>query len=197
MFVPLRSKREVGDGVRNVLAQIEGAELDLRLHSKMLRAEMRVDDVAVVVEANVAPGCASIPVSTGALARSAGQPAQVVRIMNPPVALSHKLAAWNERRLLRDLYDSTFLATHAGVTPDFEVLDARLSNIESRLPGMKGRKNMTRAELAAALDEAVATLSDTAVQQELSGVLPADELAGLALCIRVAITRLTERLAEE
>ncbi len=195
VFVPFGSKQEVADRVREVLTEIEGAEVDVRLHSKMLRAELRVDDAAVLIEANVAERCPSIPMSTGSFARSSGQPAQVIRIMSPSVALSHKLAAWNERRLLRDLYDCTFLSARAGAAPDEEVLNARLSRIESRLPSLRRRRTMSRAELAAELRDGVAGLSDGDCERELSGLLPADELAGLAFRIRAAVAKLADHIA--
>lgn len=195
VFVPFGSKQEVAGRVREVLAEIEGAEVDIRLHSKMLRAELRVDDAAVLIEANVAERCPSIPMSTGSFARSSGRPAQVIRIMSPSVALSHKLAAWNERRLLRDLYDCSFLSTRAGVAPDEEVLNARLSRIESRLPSLRRRRTMSRAELAAELRDGVAGLSDGDCERELAGLLPADELAGLALRIRAAVAKLADHVA--
>lgn len=195
VFVPFGSKQEVAGRVREVLAEIEGAEVDIRLHSKMLRAELRVDDAAVLIEANVAERCPSIPMSTGSFARSSGRPAQVIRIMSPSVALSHKLAAWNERRLLRDLYDCSFLSTRAGVAPDEEVLNARLSRIESRLPSLRRRRTMSRAELAAELRDGVAGLSDGDCERELVGLLPADELAGLALRIRAAVAKLADHVA--
>ncbi len=194
VFVPFTSKKEITDRLRGVLDEVEGAEVEIGLHSKMLRAELRVDEIAVVIEINVAERCPSIPMSTGGFARSTGHPARVVRIMSPPVALAHKLAAWNERRLLRDLYDCTFLFTRAGVVPDDEVVDARLSKIESRLPAMKRRRTMSRAELAAELREAVAAATDGDYQRELSGIVPPDELAGLALRVRASILKLVDHL---
>lgn len=56
-----------------------------------------------------------------------GQPSRIVRVMALDYALAHKLAAWNERRLLRDLYDGYFLAGRLGETPVREVLDQRLA----------------------------------------------------------------------
>lgn len=82
------------------------------------------------------------------------------------------------------------------MAPDVDVLDARLSKIESGLPAMRGRRRMSRVELAAALREAVAGgLSDADLERELAGVLPAAELAGLALRLRVSILKIADRLA--
>ncbi|MEX1310802.1 MAG: nucleotidyl transferase AbiEii/AbiGii toxin family protein [Candidatus Sulfomarinibacteraceae bacterium] len=189
VFVPFTSKKQIADRVEAVLREIEGASIAVRLHSKMLRAELRVDDQAVLVEINVAEDCESIAMTTGGFARSLGQPAQVIRVMGPGSALSHKLAAWNERRLLRDLYDCYFLAGRVGVDPDLEVLNDRLAHVESRLPALRKRTSMSREQLAAELRLEIQRLDDEDLGRELSGLLPGDELAGLAIRIRPVIER--------
>lgn len=197
VFVPFRSKKEIADRVTEVLREIDGAAVDVNLHSKMLRAGFRVDDAAIQVEVNVSDHCETIPMSTGGFARSIGQPAQVVRVMSPSSALSHKLAAWNERRLFRDLYDCYFLVGRVGTSPDPVVLDRRLANIESRLPGLKRRSRMSRDEFVAELRDAVSALTDEDSEAELAGILPAEELAGLAIRIRAAVERVAEFIEQE
>ena len=192
VFVPFESKKEIVDRVFEVLREIDGASVDIDLHSKMLRADFRVDDVAIQIEANVALQCETIPMATGGFAQSVGQPSQVVRIMSPSTALSHKLAAWNERRLLRDLYDCYYLAARAGASPDPSVVDQRLSKIDSRLPMLKGTHRMSCSQLAGALREATDSLTDADLEKELAGLLPAEELAGLSIRIRTAVTGLAD-----
>ena len=194
VFVPFQSKKEVVDRIVAVLHEIDGASVDVDLHSKMLRADLRVDDVAIQIEANVALQCETIPMTTGGFAHSVGHPSQVVRIMSPATALSHKLAAWNERRLLRDLYDCYYLSTRAGASPDPEVLDQRLSKIESRLPKLRETRRMSRAQLADALRTTVQTLTDVDLEEQLAGLLPAEELAGLAIRIRTAVAGLADAI---
>ena len=53
VFVPFRSKKEIADRVTEVLHEIDGAVVDVNLHSKILRAGLRVDDAAIQVEVNV------------------------------------------------------------------------------------------------------------------------------------------------
>jgi hypothetical protein len=197
VFVPFESKKEIVDRVAEVLREIDGASIDMDLHSKMLRADLRVDDVAIQIEANVAAQCETIPMATGGFAQSVGQPSQVVRIMSLSTALSHKLAAWNERRLLRDLYDCYFLAARAGASPDPGVLDQRLSKIESRLPKLKGTRTMSRAQLAGALRVEARALTDVGLEDELAGLLPAEELTGLAIRIRAAVTGLADAIESD
>jgi predicted nucleotidyltransferase component of viral defense system len=197
VFVPFESKKEIFDHVTQVLHEIDGATVVMDLHSKMLRADLRVDDVAIQIEANVALRCETIPMSTGGFARSVGQPSQVVRIMSPAAALAHKLAAWNERRLLRDLYDCYFLTARVGASPDPDVLEQRLSKIESRLPKLKKTRRMSRSQLADALRDEVKILTDADLEEQLAGLLPADELAGLAIRIRAAVTGLADAIESD
>ncbi len=194
VFVPYTSKKQILPRFEDVLYEIENADVKLRIHSKMIRADVRVENTAIQIEANVMPECASIPMATGALARSTGVPSQVVRIMQPGVALAHKLAAWNERRLLRDLYDCYFLFGRAKAKPDLDVLDQRLVRVESRLPLLRKKKQMTRAEFASALRHAISVLSEETVQDELGVLLMPEERVGLGPRIKVVLSALVEEL---
>lgn len=194
LFVPYASKKDILQPVRAVLAELPGAEVDIRLHSKMMRALVRLEDAAIQVEVNVAESCEAIPMTTGGFARALGEPSQVVRMMALEVALAHKLGAWNERRLVRDLYDIYFLSSRLGTRPDVETLDGRLARVESRLPMWKGRKSLSRAEFSAELRGAAGALSERDIQQGLAPLLPAGELAGLRLRLRAALVGLAEMI---
>lgn len=194
VFVPFRSKKDVRGLIEEILGEIEGAEVELAAHSKMLRAAIRVDAAAIQIEVNVATDCPSMPVPTAGFALAQGQPSRIVRVMELGYALAHKLAAWNERRLLRDLYDCYFLAGRLGETPDLEVLERRLSKVESGLPRLKKRKQMTLVELASELRTAVDSLTESALGDELAPILPVDELVSLAPRMRPAIVRIAELL---
>lgn len=194
VFVPFRSKSAIRGRIESALAGIEGAVVEVAAHSKMLRATIRVDSAAIQIEANVAQACETTPVPTGNFATAQGQPSRIVRVMRLDVALAHKLAAWNERRLLRDLYDCYFMTTRLGESPDLQVVDARLRRIESRLPELKKRTSMTRADLAAELRVAAEGLSAGAVRDELAPILPPDELVGLIPRLRSSLVKLAEGL---
>ena len=194
VFVPFRSKRDIRADIEAVLGELEDATVEITMHSKMLRAEIRLDEVAIQLEANVAESCQSIPMSTGGFAHTEGRAPAVVRIMSPSSALAHKLAAWNERRLMRDLYDCTFFIARLGVWPDGEVLDNRLASVNSRLPTLRPIRSMARSELAEALRDALDELDETRIRGELGGLLSKIELAGLELRMRAAIVKLAEWL---
>ena len=194
VFVPYRSKKDVLKRIETVLRELDDGEVSVTLHSRMLRATLRVDSAAIQVEASVDRKCPAMPIPTASLAEAQGQPSRIVRIMALDRALAGKLAAWNERRLLRDLYDCYYLGSRLGQTPDFEVLDARLGKVESRLPRLRKRVSMTRAELASELRAAVEELSEDALRDELAPILPAAELVGLVPRLRAALIRLVELL---
>ncbi len=193
VFVPYNSKKDVLAAVEPILAELTDATVELNTHSTMVRASVTLDDVTIDIEVSVAPECRSTSVATSALASAVGQPSQVVRIMEPSVALAHKLAAWNERRIARDLYDAYFFVARMNVVADATVLDERLSAVRSRLPALRSRKKMTRRQLADALRAALDDLDDDAIVAELGGLLRAPELAGLARRIAVALRGMLER----
>ena len=114
--------------------------------------------------------------------------------MSPTVAFAHKLAAWNERRLLRDLFDCYFLAGRLRQNPDLATLSYRLGSVRSRLPKMQKVRSMSTAELSASLRETLENLTDDALVEELAATLPEEELAGLALRMRASLTAVCERL---
>jgi hypothetical protein len=112
------------------------------------------------------------------------------------VALAHKLAAWNERRLLRDLYDALFLYRDVGVEPDPRTLDDRLARIRSRLPRLRSVRRMSRADFGAALEEELRSLEPTRVDRELRPLLPPEETAGLHRRLRAQLTPLVAWLTD-
>lgn len=197
VFVPFESKTEVVERMRSVLGEIEGAQVDVGVHSKMIRARLRVDGAAIQIEANVDLECPSTSVPTASFATGQGQPSRMVRVMALERALASKLAAWNERRLLRDLYDVYYLSVRLGAVPDMGALKARLGRIESRLPALKRRRSMSLAELIVALRAAVDDLREAALRNELAPLLPADEVEGLVPRLRAGIIKVIERLERD
>ncbi|MBI5364112.1 MAG: nucleotidyl transferase AbiEii/AbiGii toxin family protein [Planctomycetes bacterium] len=194
VFVPFTSKNDIVKDVRRTLNELEGASIELELHSKMLRATITLDDARIQVEAIVAAKCASEAVGTGTFASTLGSPSQVVRVMSASIALSNKLAAWNERRLHRDLYDVYFLRSRMHATIDRGVLVQRLSKIESRRPELRKKKSMSTQEFAGELRASAAALDPKEVASELRPLLPESELAGLLPRLKSAMVHVAEVL---
>ena len=195
VFFPADSKRKLAPEVRAILAELEGARVEVTLNSRMLRATILLDQARVQVEASLADDCPSEPMSTAEMASALGQPPQVVRVMKFPLALAHKLAAWNERRLLRDLYDAYFLRARMSVRVDLPALEARLAHVQSRLPALRGTTSLTVPDFARTLRQAAEDLDTPALEAELAPILPPNELPGLLLRIRPTLIELAESLA--
>jgi hypothetical protein len=101
------------------------------------------------------------------------------------------MAAWNERRLVRDVYDIWFYL-RMGVHPDKNTLEKRLAKpVYSRLV----HKNeyftgKTTDEFFLFLREQIQSLSDKVITATLSDYLSADELVGLAMRFRAELAKL-------
>lgn len=194
VFMPYKSKKKVGSKVREILDELEGADVKVSLHSTMLRADIRMDSAAIQIEASVEVSCSAIPIATGGFAREQGTPSQIVRIMSLDMALAHKLAAWNERRLPRDLYDCYFLASRLGERPDIATLRKRLSKVRSQLPKLRRKKTMSMLDLANELRQEAEVITQKRLANGLSGLLPHEEMAGLALRVKAALNTLAEKI---
>jgi predicted nucleotidyltransferase component of viral defense system len=112
----------------------------------------------------------------------------MICVSDYPVALANKLAAWNERRLMRDLYDVWFFL-QMGVSPDVKTLESRLRKPEySRLVRKSDRFPGKRAdEFYDFLRDRVASLSDSDIRDELADYLTPEETEGLAMQIKAAL----------
>ena len=190
VFVPYSSKKEIVPRLQEVVAELPTQAIRWSLHSTMARADIDIDAASIQLEVTVAPACETIPMATEALAQGTGVLPKPIRVMAPKVALAHKIAAWNERRLLRDLYDIYFLA-RIEPEPDGDVLAARLGQIRSRLPALRGVRSMTRGELKVVLRDACQHLDDDALVG-LQALLPAAVLPGLGLRMRRVLLELIE-----
>ncbi len=191
LFVPYRSKKDVAEAIYSCLSGIPGAKVSYTINSKCLRAVITVGEATVQVEAKVAMAAATSLASTRLVARPFGLPPRMVLVVEHSVALANKLAAWNERRLIRDIYDAWFFL-QMGVLPDQETLQKRLKRpVYSRLVDADMRfKGTTVHEFCDFIREQVSHLTDADVAAELADYLSADELPGLAMQFRAAFVRL-------
>ncbi|QDV04639.1 hypothetical protein Poly30_01300 [Planctomycetes bacterium Poly30] len=192
VFVPFDSTKSIAGKIEETLREIEDAVVTTSMNSKVLRADIRLDNAQIQVEASVGQECPSIASGTASLAVPLGLPSHVVRIMAPDTALAHKLAAWNERRLHRDLYDVYFLMIRVGARPELAALEGRLLKIESRLPALGKTRTMDLKTFGLELAHTLTNLKQTDLDEELAPLLPAADLAGLELRIRSALMPLVE-----
>jgi len=191
LFFPYRSKKDIVEEVVSCLKRIEAASVSYSLNSKCLRVVVTVGDATVQVEAKVALSVRTAKASTRLVARAFGLPPRMVLVAEHSVSLANKLAAWNERRLMRDLYDVWFFL-QMGVKPDEETLRERLRKpAYSRLVKPEKRfVGVSPADFYEFVREHVSRLTDADIADELADYLPADELPGLAMQLRSGFTRL-------
>jgi hypothetical protein len=194
VFVPFTSRKDILPGLREIAGEIPGATCSSSLHSKNLALLIDHPRFSLQIEASVGLECRSRPMATTFLARKANETVRVVRIMDFDVALAHKLAAWNERRLIRDLYDAYFLFRMVGAFPDRGILAQRLSKVDSRIPGLKNRKQMTIKDFQDEVSGELKRLTHAKVVGELAPLLDAVELTGLEIKIKAALIEMLEKL---
>jgi predicted nucleotidyltransferase component of viral defense system len=190
-FVPYMSKKDIVRNVVATLEEIDGAVVDYSLNSKCLRVILTVNEVSVQIEATTAMEVPTIILTTRDLASEYGLSPRLIPVVDYSVGLANKMAAWNERRLIRDIYDIWFYLK-MGIRPDETALSKRLDKPEySRfLKKADYFQGSTVEEFLDFLNESVQSLTDGEIAESLSDYLPPDELAGLSLRFRAETAKL-------
>lgn len=191
VFVPYKSKKDIVDEILTCLRSIDGAELDYSLNSKCLRVVLTVEKISIQIESKVAMDVETTTLSTRLFSSQFNLPPRIIHVVNTNVALANKMAAWNERRLIRDIYDIWFLL-QMKAKPDEATLKSRLlkpaySSLVKKRDYFLGR---TCSEFYDFIQTYVSTLSNEQIGNELSDYLPPSETAGLALLFKAALARL-------
>jgi predicted nucleotidyltransferase component of viral defense system len=190
VMVPFRSKRDAESLIVGELRKVEGLEVEGSMNSKALRLLVRYGGWSGQLEVSAKESCPSEIASTGLLSSAYGLPPRAIRIMALPEAFAHKMAAWNERRLLRDVYDLYLFKSVLQVSMDLETLDERL---EQAKPNRGKHPARSRGELAEALLGCAKELDDRRMD-ELRALLPESELVGLAVRLQAALGRIASEL---
>lgn len=196
-FYLYRSKRLIKEPLLALCRAIPDASVSHSTNSRMLKIEVTVGDTSVIIEASLSTTGEVMALSTEALCDSASSTLpRVIAVMPFEQALAHKLAAWNERRILRDLYDIWFLYARLNVVPSSPVLELRLAKIESRLPQLKAIRRMSVVMLASAISDTLNELDQARVDAELTGLLSSTDRAGLHYKMRAGLVGLVELLSK-
>ena len=193
VFIPYKSKNDIVDDVCRLLDGIDGLAYTYNLNSKCFRIKINYNNILTQVEINVAKDCLSVPASTESLAIATTQLSRIVRIMDYRVSMAHKLAAWNERRLVRDLYDLNFYYSFLKVLPNEEILNERLKKVASTRTN-KNPKSMSIEQLIERLHSALLALSPEDIN-ELSDYIAVENLAGLDVRLRVNLLKFCDELS--
>jgi len=190
IFIPYRSKKDVVNILRHSLDGIDDLVYQYSLNSKCLRVKIAYNEITTQIEINVAEDCPSTAITTEALAAKTGQLSRVIRVMDFKEAMAHKLAAWNERHLVRDLYDLHFFYAYLNILPAIDTLMKRLEKVNST-PRNKNPKSMSLDLLLHRLRSTLQKLSKDHIE-ELSDYLPSENLPGLDLRIRANLLKMCD-----
>jgi predicted nucleotidyltransferase component of viral defense system len=191
VFIPYRSKKEIVDQVIASLKKLGDVEISHTVNSKCVRILIKRGVIQIQVEAQVEMKLRTAIQSTRLLAEKYQLPPRLIRVMDYEVALAHKLAAWNERRLIRDIYDVCFFL-NMNILPDMVTLQDRLKKPEySKL--VKANERFEGCDPGLFFDFIrtwVAGLSEAQITGELENYLQKHELAGLQMQFRAALVKL-------
>lgn len=191
VFIPFESKKDVAELIADTLRQIPGVNIQTMMHSTCIRFLIEKEQVKVQLEVNVDKKCSSEALSTSSIASANQILPRIIRGMSFPVALGHKLAAWNERGLIRDLFDIAFMVNILNINPDLDILKSRLENVNYRIKSKVNKKKMTISEFSDKLLSTSQHLTQDAVEKELRDYLSPEELPGLEKKIKIAINKIT------
>lgn len=194
VFTPFTSKKAVEPSIDAILSKVPGAKVEKSFHSNSGRYQIEVGRAQVQIEYNVAESVPSTTVTTQLLANRVGALPRVIRVMSSDVAFAHKLAAWNERRLIRDAYDCYYWYTNVGAMPSFQVLEVRLNNINSRLPYLKKTKKMPIEKFLDQLEESIEEMTERNFLDQLRPLMASEKIEGLFPIFRTKMKEMIGKL---
>jgi predicted nucleotidyltransferase component of viral defense system len=192
VFIPFKSKKDIVEDVISTLKEIDGAEIDYSFNSKCLRVVLKAMDTSIQIEAKVAMGGVPVQIiSNKELALKFNLQPRLIPVVEYSVALANKMAAWNERRLARDIYDIWFYLT-IGIKPNIKTLNARLkkpvySKLVSKAEYFSGSGV---EEFYDFLRKKILDITDKEIEKSLGDYLKKEDIAGLAMKFRAALAML-------
>ncbi len=163
--------------VITTLEKLDGATVTHSVNSQCLRCLVTAGETTVQVEVKVDRSCKVAVLSTATLSRLYNQSPRVINVMAYDVALAHKLGAWYERRLVRDLFD-VYLFLCMGIKPDNETLTERLRNPRFSKSTVSGRNLRELESFLGFFKDQALRLSYQDILDELGPILPKAELPG-------------------
>jgi predicted nucleotidyltransferase component of viral defense system len=199
-FIPFNSKKEIVAPILEALKELQGVTIEHRIHSTNAQFDVVLKNnfgtFKTQVEANVAESCEAQQLSTFELSVQYEQTPRVILVMRFDVMLANKLAAWNERRLMRDLYDAYFMSKNMSPTPDMTVLKSRLQNIRyaKRVGGKTMPKKISVSEFCDSLESTLKVLTADDLENELRDYLDPQQFLGLDTKIRIALGNMIDQL---
>jgi len=191
LFVPFKSKKDIVSQILNCLQKMSGVSIKHSLNSKCLRIHLTKENTTIQIEAKVARESKVDIISTKLISTKFDLPIRAIYIVDHSVSLANKLAAWNERRLARDLYDILFFI-QMDIQADKIILEKRLNKPEySKLIKSKDYfEGKEVEEFYEFLRNEVNKISEKKIIDELLDYLPPKELIGIKGFLVAALIKL-------
>ena len=150
-----------------------------------------MNDASIQIEAKVAMKVPVQIISNKELAIKFNLQPRLIPVVEYSVALANKMADWNERRLMRDIYDIWFYLA-MGVKPDIKTLKERLK--KPSYSKLVRKENYFRGT---ELDEfydfirmKIRDIADKDIENSLGDYLKKENIAGLSMKFRAEFARL-------
>jgi predicted nucleotidyltransferase component of viral defense system len=189
-FQPHKHKRGFMDKV------IEEAEIlfdhkpAVTADSKKVQILGKRNGVDIIIEVSAHEGFEPETLSTAAMARGLNLPPRIISVMPKPIAFAHKLGAWLDRRLPRDLYDIHVFYTYLKARPNLEILQKRIENPSYARTVHPKPELKSLESFVEFLKEQADTLDEQILEEDLRGIVDEIELPGIGGQILTTLRRL-------
>lgn len=200
VFVPYKSKKDVLPLIQGEFSRFPQVKLNYRFHSTNLRIILELQNkngtFKSQLEVSVEMGVPTEPISSGDYAIHFNNSPQIIQVMRFDVAMAHKLAAWNERELWRDLYDAYFMYDTLQVLPHRETLTKRLQKINytRRVKGKNHPTKLSLKQFCTKLKNDLRVMTQKSLEDELEPLFEKKFLLGIDKKIKTKLTMLVEEL---
>ncbi len=197
VFIPFKSKKKIVNMILDALNEIPNVTTTHSLNSKCLRIIITSNNISTQIEANVMEDCETSIITTQLISQKYGIAPKIIKIMRWDIALAHKMAAWAERRLIRDIYDIHYIFYILKEKPNMEILKKRLKNLSMSKNIKNQKKKLTLNEYSDEIELFVNDLTQNDIDNELLGYLEKEHIAGINYIFKSTISDLTKWLNEQ
>jgi len=188
-FQPHRRKREFMSELEKVLNGIFDEPAHVIADSKKVQIQGVIGGVNVIVEASPHSGFEPDAITTVSMAHLFNITPQIISVMPKSLAFAHKLGAWLDRRLPRDLYDCFVYANYLKARPDLDVLEKRVTKPSYAKGVTRCPKLSSVMEFETFFRNEIDRLNPEALERQLLGIVEDSERIGLGTQIRVALLK--------
>ncbi|QQR81760.1 MAG: nucleotidyl transferase AbiEii/AbiGii toxin family protein [Deltaproteobacteria bacterium] len=204
VFTPFISKKEVVpylQMIKESLKEFDGFNISThQINPTHIRFNVVLENkfgrFKTQIEISVSKNCETESISTSEFSKKYNQLPHVVRVMRLDVALAHKLAAWNERRLIRDLYDAYFINRNLDRLPHIETLKERLSCITySKKQDRKSLpKKISLGDFLVFLEDEVQKINQESIVSEIEDF---GQTLGLEAKLKIGIRQMIQSIRNQ